>query len=212
RPPAGPREGRATPDETTTVEPVPLYAAYGTNMHPEQMSTRAPHSPFAGTGWLPGWRLTFCGEDPTWEGAVATVVEDPSSRVFVVLYDVPEEDARAMDRWEGTDRMPARKIRVRADRLPTVPAGPPVGAQESEFAVPTPAPAGGDDTVLVWLYVMDVFERGLPSARYLGLLADAAEAANTRESYVRVLRTRNSRHVGPVVLRVAAPTPHRPRP
>ncbi|HJC28837.1 MAG TPA: gamma-glutamylcyclotransferase [Candidatus Dietzia intestinipullorum] len=176
---------------------MPLYAAYGTNMHPEQMSTRAPHSPFAGTGWLPGWRLTFCGEDPTWEGAVATVVEDPSSRVFVVLYDVPEEDARAMDRWEGTDRMPARKIRVRADRLPTVPAGPPVGAQESEFAVPTPAPAGGEDTVLVWLYVMDAFEGGLPSARYLGLLADAAEAANAPESYVRDLRTRNSRNVGP---------------
>ena len=166
-------------------------------MHPEQMSTRAPHSPFAGTGWLPGWRLTFCGEDPTWEGAVATVVEDPSSRVFVVLYDVPEEDARAMDRWEGTDRMPARKIRVRVDRRPTVPAGPPVGAQETEFAVSSPEAGGGDDTVLVWLYVMDAFEGGLPSARYLGLLADAAEAANAPESYVRDLRTRNSRNVGP---------------
>src|SRR5699024_9853073 len=75
--------------------------------------------------------------------------------------------------------------------------GPPVGAQESEFAVPTPAPAGGEDTVLVWLYVMDAFEGGLPSARYLGLLADAAEAANAPESYVRDLRTRNSRNVGP---------------
>src|SRR5699024_10632019 len=114
-----------------------------------------------------------------------------------VLYDVPEEDARAMDRWEGTDRMPARKIRVRADRLPTVPAGPPVGAQESELAAPTPAPAGGEDTVRVWLSVMDACEGGRPSARYLWLLADAAEAANAPESYVRDLRTRNSRNVGP---------------
>lgn len=177
---------------------MPLYAAYGNNMHPEQMSTRAPHSPFAGTGWLEGWRLTFCGNDPTWEGAVATVVQDPSDRVFVVLYDVPEEDERAMDRWEGTDRMSARKIRVRVDRRPTVPVGPPVGAQESEFAVSAPSPTDADDdTVLVWLYVMDAFEGGLPSARYLGLLADSAECASAPEPYVRGLRTRESRNVGP---------------
>ena len=178
---------------------MPLYAAYGTNMHPEQMSTRAPHSPFAGTGWLPGWRLTFAGDDPTWEGAVATVVEDPDARVFVVLYDVPDEDALTMDRWEGTDLIPARKIRVRVDRRPTVPAGPPVGAQEVEFAVSasTEPGAGGEDTVLVWLYVMDAFEGGLPSARYLGLLADAAECAGAPASYVHALRTRDSRNVGP---------------
>ncbi len=175
---------------------VPLYAAYGTNMYPDQMNTRAPHSPFAGTGWLKGWRLTFAGDDPTWEGAVATVVEDPDSRVFVVLYDVPDEDVRALDRWEGTDRMPARKIRVRITRRPTVPDGPPVDAQESEFAVDI-APAGTDDTVLAWLYVMDAFEGGLPSARYLGLLADAAECAGAPEKYVHELRTRPSRNVGP---------------
>jgi hypothetical protein len=166
-------------------------------MHPEQMNTRAPHSPFAGTGWLEGWRLTFAGDDPTWEGAVATLVEDAGSRVFVVLYDVPEDDVRAMDRWEGTDEMPARKIRVRVERHPTVPAGPPVGAQESEFAVPSTVTVGAEDTVLVWLYVMDAFEGGLPSARYLGLLADAAECAGAPDTYVRHLRTRESRNVGP---------------
>lgn len=176
---------------------MPLYAAYGTNMHPEQMSTRAPHSPFAGTGWLQGWRLTFAGDDPTWEGAVATVVEDPDASVFVVLYDVPDEDVRAMDRWEGTDLIPARKIRVRVTRRPTVPPGPPVGAQESEFAVAATSTSGIEDTVLVWLYVMDAFEGGLPSARYLGLLADAAECAGAPVSYVRALRTRDSRNVGP---------------
>ena len=179
------------------MDAVPLYAAYGTNMHPEQMNTRAPHSPFAGTGWLHGWRLTFAGEDPTWEGAVATVVEDPESKVFVVLYDVPDEDVRSLDRWEGTDEMPARKIRVRVERQPLVPPGPPVGAQESEFAVPASSPPNTEDTVLVWLYVMDAFEGGLPSARYLGLLADAAECAGAPASYVHDLRTRESRNVGP---------------
>ena len=181
---------------------MPLYAAYGTNMHPDQMTTRAPHSPFAGSGWLEGWRITFAGDDPPWEGAVATLVEDPDTRVFVVLYDVPDEDALSLDRWEGTDLMPARKIRVRISRRPTVPDGPPVGAQESEFSIDAGPATGdgsvvGEDTVLAWLYVMDEFEGGLPSARYLGLLADAAECAGAPERYVRELRTRESRNVGP---------------
>src|SRR5215217_3694925 len=91
----GTRRGRHYP------VPVPLYAAYGSNMDPAQMKERAPHSPMTGTGWLMGWRLTFGGEDFAWEGALSTVVEDPLSQVFVVLYDVPDHDAAQLDRWEG---------------------------------------------------------------------------------------------------------------
>ena len=47
-----------------------FYAAYGSNLDPEQMALRAPHSPLRGTGWLQGWRLTFGGEDVGWEGAL----------------------------------------------------------------------------------------------------------------------------------------------
>jgi len=52
-----------------------LYAAYGSNMDPAHMLQRCPSSPVAGTGWLPGWRLTFGGEDIGWDGALATVVQ-----------------------------------------------------------------------------------------------------------------------------------------
>ena len=38
--------------------------------------------------------------------------------------------------------------------------------------------------LLVWLYVLDAYEGGLPSASYLGLLAEAAEAADAPEDYV----------------------------
>src|SRR3978361_2034645 len=75
----GPRPARHYP------VPVPLYAAYGSNMDPAQMKERAPHSPMAGSGWLMGWRLTFGGEDFGPEGALSTVVEDETSQVFVVL-------------------------------------------------------------------------------------------------------------------------------
>lgn len=150
---------------------MPIYAAYGSNMHPEQMLKRCPHSPTAGTGWLNGWRLTFSGGDIGWEGALATVVEDPDSSVFVVLYDVPDEDEVRLDRWEGSELGIHRKIRLRVDT--------------------------GGEPVLAWLYVIDEYEGGLPSARYLGVMAEAAEIAGAPAEYVRDLRTRNSRNVGP---------------
>jgi hypothetical protein len=50
---------------------------------------------------------------------------------------------------------------------------------------------------LAWLYVLDAYEGGVPSARYLGIMADAAEAAGAPEDYVRDLRGRPCRSVGP---------------
>ena len=76
------------------------------------MLQRCPSSPVAGTGWLPGWRLTFGGEDLGWEGALATVVEDPASSVFVVLYDMAASDERTLDSWEGADLGLYTKIRL----------------------------------------------------------------------------------------------------
>lgn len=150
---------------------MPLYAAYASNLDPEQMSLRAPHSPQRGSGWLAGWRLTFGGEDVGWEGALATVVEDPVSQVFVMLYDLTDTDAQALDGWEGGHQGLYRKIRLRVQTLE------------------------GED--LAWLYVLDAYEGGLPSARYLGIMCDAAEAAGAPDDYVAELRRRPCRSVGP---------------
>jgi gamma-glutamylcyclotransferase (GGCT)/AIG2-like uncharacterized protein YtfP len=149
---------------------VELYAAYGSNMNPAQMAERCPHSPLEGTGWLEGWRLTFGGEDIGWEGALATVVEDAAERVFVALYELSESDERALDQWDGATIGYYRKLRVRV--------------------------ATADGEVLAWLYVLNDYEGGLPSARYLGILADAAEIAGAPDSYVAWLRTRPCTSVG----------------
>lgn len=133
-------------------------------MDPTQMRERCPQSPLAGAGWLEGWRLTFGGEEYGWEGPLTTIVEDPDQRVFVALYDVSPFDEPKLDAWEGADRGLYRKLRVRVQTL--------------------------DGEQLVWLYVLDSYEGGLPSARYLGLLADAAEAAGAPTDYVAALRTR----------------------
>ncbi len=167
---------------------MPIYAAYGSNMHPDQMSERAPHSPMAGTGWLSGWRLTFGGGDIGWEGALATVTEDrsdPDAKVFVVLYDVTERDESSLDSWEGSELGIHRKIRARVDT--------------------------DDGPVLAWLYVLDAFEGGLPSARYLGVMAEAAEIAGAPSDYVHALRVRDARNVGPGPGADRTSSPDRPR-
>ncbi|GAA0939074.1 gamma-glutamylcyclotransferase [Kribbella koreensis] len=131
------------------------------------MAERCPYSPLRGTGWIVGWRLTFGGEELGWEGSMATVVEDPSdptNQVFVALYDVSPQDVERLDEWEFIDQGVYRKIQVRVQTL--------------------------DGEQLAWMYVLNAYEGGLPSARYLGILAEAAEAAGAPDDYVADLRAR----------------------
>jgi hypothetical protein len=141
-----------------------MYAAYGSNMDPAQMADRCPHSPRRASGWLEGWRLAFGGEDIGWEGAMATVVEESGQHVFVVLYELSAADEQALDQWDGASLDYYRKATVRVETI--------------------------DGDVLAWLYVLNAYEGGLPAARYLGIMADAAEAAGAPENYVTSLRER----------------------
>jgi gamma-glutamylcyclotransferase (GGCT)/AIG2-like uncharacterized protein YtfP len=149
---------------------VTLYAAYGTNLDPARMGERCPHSPLHATGWLTGWRLSFGGEEHGWDGALSTIVEDPIDQVFVAVYDVTPEDEAHLDTWEQADTGLYLKTRVRVSTL--------------------------TGELLVWAYVLDAYEGGLPSASYLGVLADAAEAADAPADYVGALRRRPCRSVG----------------
>jgi hypothetical protein len=146
-----------------------LYAAYGSNMDPAQMRRRCPASPHTDTGWIPGWRLTFGGEDFGWEGALATIVpaESTSPGVFVALYDLTEADEQTLDAWEGADHGLYRKVRLGVHTL------------------------AGD--VVAYAYALDAYEGGLPSARHLGAIADGAEAAGAPADYVAELRDRDCR-------------------
>ena len=149
---------------------MPLYAAYGSNLAPSRMGERCPHSPLQATGWLVGWRLTFGGEEHGWDGALATIVEDPLEQVFVAVYDVTDDDVSVLDEWESADSGLYRKTRVR------------VATMQGEL--------------VAWAYVLDAYEGGLPSASYLGVLADAAEAADAPADYVAALRIRPCRSNG----------------
>ncbi len=88
----------------------------------------------------------------------------------MVLYDVGDGDERSLDRWDGATLGYYRKLKVRVATL--------------------------DGDALAWLYVLNDYEGGLPSARYLGIMADAAEAAGAPADYVTWLRARPSTSIG----------------
>jgi gamma-glutamylcyclotransferase (GGCT)/AIG2-like uncharacterized protein YtfP len=134
------------------------------------MSERCPHSPLRSTGWLTGWRLTFGGEEHGWDGAQPTIVQDAFEQVFVALYDVTEEDMAVLDELESADTGLYRKTKVRVATM-----------------------AGSH---VAWAYVLDAYEGGLPSASTVGILADAAEAADAPDDYVAALRARPCRSIG----------------
>lgn len=144
-----------------------LYAAYGSNMDAGQMKFRCPHSPAVGTGWLVGWRIAFGGESIGWEGALATIVEEDGTQVYVVLYDVPQEDVSRLDAWDGVGMGLYSKIHVRVQTL--------------------------DGEQLAWTYVLNDYEGGLPSPSYLEAMAAAAESAGAPDDYVEELRLRPCR-------------------
>lgn len=141
-----------------------MYAAYASNLDPAHMQERAPHSPVIGTGWINGWRLTFGGENIGWDGALATIVEAPGDHVYVLLYDLDRYDLERLDIWEGADTGLYTRIRVRVSTL--------------------------DGDILAWTYVLDAYEGGLPSHRYVESIADAAEKAGAPADYVQGLRGR----------------------
>ncbi|MFB9376737.1 gamma-glutamylcyclotransferase [Kineococcus gynurae] len=146
---------------------MPAYAAYATNLDPERMAQKAPHSPLRSTGWLVDWRMTFGGEDRSWQGPLATVVEAEGDQVYVALYDVTEADEVRLDAAEGMGIGLFRKVKVRVTTL--------------------------EGDVVAWTYVLDDYEGGLPTARYLGSLADAAEAGGAPHDYVLAMRGRPCR-------------------
>src|SRR5690606_35127237 len=128
----------------TIVIAVRLYAAYGSSLDPGRMRAYCPRSPLVGTGWLPGWRLTFGGGDVLgYEGAVCTIVESDNDddRVFVALYDVHPLDEQLLDEVEGVTAGTYQKLHVRVATL--------------------------DGEVTSWVYVFTGYEGGMPTAWYL---------------------------------------------
>ena len=102
---------------------------------------------------------------PGGSGQVGTILARAFHRDghdVVVLSRRPQTRPWRVVKWDGATLGYYRKVKVRVDTL--------------------------DGDVLAWLYVLNFYEGGLPSARNVGILADAAETAGAPADYVAALR------------------------
>ena len=126
-----------------------LYFAYGSNLDLAQMQRRCPGAAAVGTATLAGHRLVFTGHSRSWNGAVASVIPDPTASVPGVLYACSEQDIATLDRAEGHPGVYRRS---------TVTVRTADGRELEALIYIKPVGAGAQDT---------------PSADYLGLIRQA---------------------------------------
>ncbi|MXN64111.1 gamma-glutamylcyclotransferase [Stappia sp. GBMRC 2046] len=77
---------------------MPIYFAYGSNMHRGQMSTRCPSGTPLGPARLAGWRFIITSD------GVASIIPRPGSTVHGILWNLTLAHIRTLDRYEGVAR------------------------------------------------------------------------------------------------------------
>ena len=74
------------------------YIAYGSNLNVRQMHLRCPSATVLGTANLRGWELLFKGSKT---GSYLTIEKCEGGTVPVAIWEVTEQDEKALDRYEG---------------------------------------------------------------------------------------------------------------
>ena len=137
------------------------YFAYGSNMDPEQMAHRCPGAVALGPARLEGHRLTFTWDSTFWRGGVGDVVATLGDEVWGVLWEISDENERALDRYEGIDKDVYRRATVTVEH------------------------EGG--TVEALIYVATATDYKAPSKRYMRALVRGARAHGLPADYVAQL-------------------------
>lgn len=143
--------------------PLPPYFAYGSNMASAQMAERCPGAVLLGTARLPDYRLAFDAWSNRRGGLVADVLPAPRSEVWGVLWQVTEEHAAALDRYEGVARGQYRRevVQVESARGETVEA--------FAYVICDPGEEGPTTDAYRALLLEGAREHGLPPAWVTGL-------------------------------------------
>ena len=83
---------------------MPLYFAYGSNMDEAAMAGRCPRSKALGAAILHRHRFVIMPE------GYASVVRDPRSSVYGLLWDVALADVTSLDQYESVDSGLYKKV------------------------------------------------------------------------------------------------------
>jgi len=78
-----------------------LYFAYGSNMHSAQMKQRCPSATFVCRAKVPSHRLAFTLTSLERGCGVADVVRDDTKDVWGVIYELPENELKELDKDES---------------------------------------------------------------------------------------------------------------
>ena len=78
-----------------------LYFAYGSNLAWAQMKQRCPLTKFVCRAKLPAHRLAFTLKSVTRDCGVADVLPDQEKDVWGVVYELPDNELKNLDRKEG---------------------------------------------------------------------------------------------------------------
>lgn len=123
-----------------------LVLAYGSNLDERQMRARCPSAQALATCEVPGYALAFVGHSKSRNGAVATLVPKRGSRAQGLIWRIDSKDLRGLDACEGV---------------------PSVYRRVPDFLVSGLGP--------VQAYLHNSTKSGLPSVKYLSLIANAYE-------------------------------------
>ena len=78
-----------------------LYFAYGSNLLTERIRINNPSAQFHAVGRLPDHQLDFNYFSRRWRGAAATILPQPGSNVWGVLWQLDTEHQLTLDKQEG---------------------------------------------------------------------------------------------------------------
>jgi gamma-glutamylcyclotransferase len=78
-----------------------LYFAYGSNLEWAQMKQRCPLAKFVCRAKLPAHRLAFTLKSVRRDCGVADVLPDQTKEVWGVVYELPDDELKNLDKKEG---------------------------------------------------------------------------------------------------------------
>ena len=139
------------------------YFAYGSNMNQEQMKKRCEDSKLIGNAVLLEYELAFTIYSPKRKCGCADIVKHENKKVFGLLYEISEQDLKALDIYEVHPKYYKR------------------------FTVTVKDQEGREYQAETYEVVNKEKEFQKPSQEYLQLLISAAQENNFPEEYQKFL-------------------------
>lgn len=154
------------------------YFAYGSNMNLAQMKQRCPGCKVLGIARLSGYKVEFYGDTGVWDGGQETVIHDPKSEVWGVVYELQFFDCEQLDVYQD----------VRFDGT-----GP-------YFHYPLDVISAEGKTFSVMLYKKNILQEvTLPSAEYLKFIVQGAIEQGLPAEYISLLQNKQTKTASYVV-------------